>query len=300
VFGLLPALRAAGAGHDTVLRSGDAGGAFQKPELPMTPGREVAGVVDEVGEGVGENWLGTRVVAHLGMASGGYAELAVREIESVHALPDSLSSEAAVAMIGTGRTTMGILDAAQLASDDVILVMAAAGGVGNLLVQAGLNVGATVIGAAGGAAKVEQVRKLGATITVDYGRPDWTSTVREALDGRDVTVALEGVGGELGRDALELLGPGGRLIMYGWASALGEATQFTTGDLVERGLTTTWAIGPAMLRRRTLRDLEEQALAEAAAGRLVPAVQAFPLKDAAEAHTALETRATTGKVILLP
>ncbi|WP_129668029.1 zinc-binding dehydrogenase [Phytoactinopolyspora endophytica] len=285
---------------DTALRAGTPGGTFALPELPMTPGREVAGVVDELGEGVDAGWLGTRVVTHLGMASGGYAELAVREVEAVHALPGTVDFDVAVAMIGTGRTTMGILDVAQLGNDDVVLVMAAAGGIGNLLVQTGRNIGAMVIGAAGGAAKVDQVRQAGASVAVDYRRPDWTEQVREALDGREVCAVLEGVGGDLGRQALELLGPGGRLIMYGWASGAGQATRVTTDDLTGRALTASWALGPAMFRRRDIRGLEEASLAEAAAGRLVPAVQAFPLDDAAAAHAALESRATTGKVVLHP
>lgn len=292
-------VRAAGV-HliDTVIRQGGAGGAYGRPGLPMTPGREVAGVVDELGDGVDADWLGTRVVAHLGSANGGYAEVAVSDIASVHALPDGVAFDASVAMIGTGRTTMGILSFAQLTSDDVVLITAAAGGIGSLVVQTGRNLGATVVGAAGGAGKVERVRALGATIAADYDDPDWTARVREALDGREITVVLDGVGGALGRGALDLLGPGGRLIMYGWAS--GTATQVTTDDLVNGGLTVTWVLGPAMRRWPPIRTLEEQALAELTAGRLVPDVQSFPLKDASAAHTALESRATLGKVVLVP
>jgi NADPH2:quinone reductase len=78
------------------------------------PGREVAGVVDAVGAGVDPEWEGRRVVAHLGAANGGYAELAVRDVDSVHPVPDALSDPAAVAMIGTGRTTIAILDEARI------------------------------------------------------------------------------------------------------------------------------------------------------------------------------------------
>jgi NADPH2:quinone reductase len=186
----------------------------RSPDLPMTPGREVAGVVDELGPGVDEEWLATRVVGHLGLASGGYAELAVRDVAEVHRLPDSIGFDTAVAMIGTGRTTMGILDFAQLTKDEVMLVTAAAGGIGNLLVQTGRNLGATVVGVAGGSAKVERVRAAGATIVVDYRDPEWTARVREALGERDATIAFEGVGGELGRGALELLGGGGRSVTW--------------------------------------------------------------------------------------
>jgi NADPH2:quinone reductase len=203
-------------------------------------------------------------------------------------------------MIGTGRTTIAILELAELTSDDVVLVTAAAGGIGNLLVQAARNAGAAVVGVAGGPAKVERVRALGATAAVDYRAPDWTKAVTDAFDGRAPTVAFDGVGGALGRGALELLRPGGRLIMFGWSS--GEPTPLTAHDLYARGLTASVAIGPRIQQRPGgLRGLEAEALAEAAAGRLVPLVgQTFPLAHAADAHTALETRATMGKVVLVP
>ena len=91
---------------DTALRAGRPMGPLPLPELPTIPGREVAGVVDAVGPKVDEQWVGRRVVAHLGPASGGYAELAVRETEALRALPDGLADDAAVAMIGTGRTAL--------------------------------------------------------------------------------------------------------------------------------------------------------------------------------------------------
>ncbi|GAA0348186.1 zinc-binding dehydrogenase [Actinoallomurus spadix] len=284
---------------DTMLRRGAYEGPFPPPELPMTPGREVAGVVDELGDGVEESWLGKRVVVHLGMASGGYAERAVAHVTDLHALPDDLGYDAAVAMVGTGRMTMGILDVAQPTAGDVVLVTAAAGGIGTLLVQAARNLGATVVGLAGGAAKAARVRQAGAEIAVDYTAADWTDRVRDALGGRGVTLALDGVGGQAGRSAFELLAPGGRLVVFGWSG--GEPVQFTAADLLGRSLSASVALGPGILRRPGgLRGLQERALAEAAAGRLVPAVQTFALKDAAAAHAALETRATVGKVVLVP
>lgn len=285
---------------DTSIRAGVSGGPFPLPELPMTPGREVAGVVDELGPGVDEAWLGQRVVAHLGQASGGYAERAVRDVTALHALPDGVADDVAVAMIGTGRTTMGILETAALTSDDVLLVTAAAGGIGSLLVQAGRNAGSTVVGVAGGKAKVEQVRTLGADVAVDYTVGGWADEVREQLSERHVTVVLDGVGGELGRAAFELLQPGGRLLLFGWSS--GEPVPLNAMDIVGSGVTVGPAVGPRLLTRPGgLRELEDRALASAAKGELIPLVSAaFPLARAAEAHTALERRETVGKVILKP
>jgi NADPH:quinone reductase len=284
---------------DTVLREGRPMGPLALPDLPTIPGREVAGTVDAVGPEVDERWLGRRVVAHLGPASGGYAELAVREAEALHALPDGLADDAAVAMIGTGRTALAILEVARPTADDVVLVTAAAGGLGSLLVQAARNAGATVVGVAGGPAKVDRVRQLGADVAVDYAAAGWSDAVRAALDGRDVTVALDGVGGAIGRGALELLGVGGRLILFGAAS--GEQIELSVGDLYSRGLTVSAAIGARIAQRPGgLRALEEQALAAAADGRLLPLVQRFALAQAAAAHTAIQARGTVGKTVLVP
>jgi NADPH2:quinone reductase len=265
---------------DTKLRAAGQQGLLPQPELPAIPGREVAGVIDAVGAGVGGEWIGRRVVAHLGPASRGYASLAVREVEALHVLPDSLADDAAVAMIGTGRTTMAILDTAAITRDDTVLVTAAAGGIGTLLVQAARNAGASVIAAAGGPEK--------AAGGVDYNEPGWADDLGE------VTVVLDGVGGAIGRAALETLVPGGRLILFGYAS--GEMTPLTAGDLFRFGITATAAIG----RRLTItRELESRALAAAADGTLTPAITRFPLADAAAAHAALESRRTTGKVVLV-
>jgi len=124
--------------------------------------------------------------------------------------------------------------------------------------------------------------------------------VRSALGGREVTVALDGVGGAVGRTALELVGPGGRVIFFGWAS--GSPTEFTVGDLFSRGLTVSAAIGARLLKRPGgLRGLEAETLALAASGELVPLVGShFALADAADAHRAIETRATVGKTVLVP
>src|ERR687892_133287 len=129
--------------------------------------------------------------------------------------------------------------------------------------------------------------------------------VRAALDnpgtagGRGVSVALDGVGGEIGRGALESLVPGGRIVLFGWSS--GEPLEITTSDLYAGGITASAAVGPRMLQRPGgLRDLETRSLAEAAAGRLTPLFTRFPLAEAAKAHEALETPATTGKVVLVP
>ncbi|MBB5804706.1 NADPH2:quinone reductase [Saccharothrix ecbatanensis] len=276
---------------DTTIRRGEGGGPFPLPSLPMTPGREVAGVVTRVGDGVEAHWLGKRVTAHLGQASGGYAELAVANAASLHELPDHVSDEAAVAMIGTGRTAVGVLRIAEITSDDVVLVTSAAGGLGALFVQEAKAVGAKVVGVAS-TAKLDLVRELGADVVADYTRPGWSEGIGE------VTVVLDGVGGAPGREALDLLGVGGRIVLFGWSA--GEPTRIETADLYRLGITATVAVGPRMMKGTNLRGLEELSLRALADQRLTPLTTVFPLSEAAKAHAALEGRATVGKVVLKP
>ena len=283
---------------DTAIRNGEGPEYYARPELPMVPGREVAGVVEAVGAGTDESWADRRVVAHLGLASGGYAAKALAPAAALHEIPARLDADAAVAMIGTGRTATAILDTAALRAEDVVLVTAAAGGLGALFIQAARNAGASVVGVAGGTEKTERVRDLGATAAVDYLSPDWPERVRDALQGREVSVVLDGVGGELGRQALELLEPGGRMLVFGWSS--GGPTKLTTMDIFTRSLTVTSGFGPDIGSPDRKRELEARALAQAAAGHLVPLISRFPLADAAAAHRALESRATVGKAVLIP
>ncbi|WP_030681838.1 zinc-binding dehydrogenase [Streptomyces cellulosae] len=286
---------------DTVLRAGrDLGMAL--PRLPMTPGREVAGVVDAVGPGVDESWLGVRAVAYLGHErNGGYAEFAVAPAEALHSVPDEVDDATAVAMIGTGRTTTGVLEQAALTAGDVVVVTAAAGGMGALLVQAARRAGALVVGLAGGAHKTAVVLEQGANGAVDYTVPGWEARLAEALGDASSTVVFDGVGGRLGRAAAESLGAGGRHLYFGWASDEGRFATFTPEELAKSGITSRLAVGPTLFALPGgIRRLEETALGWAAADLMRPLVHAFPLSRAAQAHQALETRATVGKVVLRP
>ncbi|KIA62672.1 zinc-binding dehydrogenase [Nocardia vulneris] len=288
-------VRAAGV-HliETVMREGLPIGP-PLPQLPAVFGGEVAGVVESVGPGVAADWVGVAVVTSRS-ASGGYAELTVAEVAMLHRIPAALDFAAAVAMIVTGTTTVEVLDIAELTADDVVLVHSAAGGIGRLLVQHARTVGARVVGAAGGAAKVAAVAALGADLAVDYNEPGWLDEVRRVVGG--VTVVLDGVQGEKGRAAIDLLSTGGRYLTYGNASRGDFAPDVE--KLREQGISYIDALASMLAEPRPVRAEEERALAAAVQGRMVPAVQAFPLARAAAAHAALEQRATTGKVVLEP
>lgn len=285
---------------DTTIRSGVAGGPFGLPTLPMTPGREVAGLVDATGPDVDAAWVGRRVVAHLGMASGGYASQAVAPVDALIPLADGVAAADAVAMVGTGRTTLGVVEEAAITAADVVLVTAAAGGIGNLLVQAATEAGAMVVGVAGGAAKVALVESLGAEVAVDYSDTGWVDEVRRRLGDRRVTLALDGVGGPIGRAAFELVAPGGRVVLFGYSA--GEPMPLSAEDLFSSGVVVGAAIGPRMFARPGgIHALAVEAVERLTAGRWHPIVHPpFALADAAEAHRAIVGRTTTGKVVLVP
>ncbi|MFD5179058.1 zinc-binding dehydrogenase [Nocardia sp. NPDC058379] len=284
---------------DTALRRGEPG-PFPVPALPTVPGREVAGTVDRVGAGVDPGLLGTSVVAHLGAAPGGYAEFATADADRLLTIPDGVDPSTAVAMLGTGRTTLGILLFTELDAESVAVIPAAAGGIGTLLVQYAAAAGATVIGLAGGPDKVRDVAANGADIAVDYTAADWQAKVRSQLGGRTATDVFDGVGGDIGTAAVELLGPGGRHLIFGWSS--GAPTAVDPDALAARGITSRSVLGPAMLERAggDLLPLSQRALTAAADGLFRPAITEFPLAAAARAHESLENRSTTGKVVLIP
>ncbi|NUS44051.1 MAG: zinc-binding dehydrogenase [Mycobacteriaceae bacterium] len=295
-------VRAAGVhAVETKMRAGAEGELPPLPELPAIFGGEVSGTVDATGPGVDPSWIGRDVVTARS-TPGGYAELTVAEVDTLNLRPAGLSHELAVAMVGTGNTTLDVLDIARLVAGDVVLVNSAAGGIGRLIVQYARGVGATVIGAAGGPEKTDAVRSLGADLAVDYNQPGWAEVIRDWLGaGRRVTAALDGVGGEKGRTALELVGRGGRFVTYGSISM--DKIVPGADELAARGVTWIDALDIMIARHgdgTTGIDYAARALAEADAGRLIPAVQSFPLAKAAAAHAALENRETTGKVVLIP
>ncbi|MFE9651480.1 zinc-binding dehydrogenase [Micromonospora sp. NPDC006431] len=258
--------------------------------LPLIPGNGVGGVITQVGPGVDPALVGRRVVSSTG-GSGGYAERVVVDRDAPFAVPDGLPLDQAVALLADGRTAAMLVDAAGLRGGERVLVEAAAGGVGILLTQLATAAGARVVAAAGGARKVALLRERGLDAVVDYRQPDWTARVRAATGGIDVV--FDGVGGRLAGEAFDLLGPGGRMLSFGLAS--GAWADLPADLAAARGVTLLRpSAAPAELRAFT-----EQVLAEAAAGRLRPLIgQRFPLGRAADAHAAIESRATVGKTLL--
>lgn len=261
------------------------------PPLPFTPGFEVAGTIEAVGEGVEHLQTGQRVIA--AMQSGGYAEYAVASAERVVPIPENLEYGAATALLVQGLTALGLLK--NLQAGQTVLIHAAAGGVGSLLVQLAKQKGARVIGTASTSQKLDIVKGLGADVGIDYTQPDWTNRVLEATNGKGVDLLIEMVGGSIGSRNAELLAEKGTMIVFGAAS--GEDFQISALGLLGKNLTvrgyTLYGEKP-----ETLAEFTRELMSQLEADKLRVMVQEFPLAEASQAHTALEGRKTTGKIVL--
>ncbi|MBB5780274.1 zinc-binding dehydrogenase [Nonomuraea jabiensis] len=267
-----------------------------RPELPYVPGGLVAGRVSSAGEGVDPAWVGRRVIAGTG-ETGGFAERAVAAAEDLFAVPDDLGLPEAVALHSDGSTAQGLIEGAKVRPGEWVLVEAAAGGVGSLLVQLARTAGARVVGAARGSRKLDLIRELGAEAAVDYSEPGWTERVLEATGGAGADVVFDGVGGEIGRAAFGVTARGGRFSVHGASS--GEVTavdpaQTGREDVDVIGIEQLFGFGPHVAR------WAEEMMAQAAAGLVRPVIgQTFPLERAADAHAAIEHRTALGKTLLL-
>lgn len=271
-----------------------------KLQLPFTPGGEGAGVVTAVGEGVGGVKAGDRVAYNI--ASGAYAdEVAVPAGKTVP-LPDGISPEIAATLVIKGGTAHYLLfETWPVQPGETILVHAASGGVGTLLVQWGAAIGAKVIALAGSDEKVDLARRNGAAFAFNSRQDGWAARVRDATAGKGVDVVYDGVGKATFEASLDCLRPRGLMVSYGNAS--GPVTGVALSMLQSRGslYVTRPTSGQYFGTPETLRSTMSAVFDALLAGRIRPTInQRFSLENAADAHRALEGRETTGASILVP
>jgi NADPH2:quinone reductase len=277
---------------ETMIRRGS-GRPFFGQEPPYRAGVGVSGTVRAVGEGVDAGWIGRRVVTRTG-EYGGYVERALEPVEALVPVPDGVSFADAAALLHDGVTAVALAGIVRVRAGDRVLVTAAGGGLGALLVQLAHAAGGYVVPAGRGAAKLERVRRLGADAVVDYSEPGWIERVRAVAPALDVV--LDGAGGAYGREAFDLVARGGRFSAHG--TPAGAFAQPDPAQAAARGIIVT-GIQEVQLEPERFRAYAAQALAEGAAGRLRPLIgQTFPVERAADAHTAIEQRAVIGKTLL--
>lgn len=274
-------------------------GLYQVP-LPATPGKEAAGVVEAVGARVKHLQVGDRV-AYSSSESGAYAQARVLAADRLVKVPDNIDDNTAAAAILKGLTAQVLLrQVYKVRKSDALLVHAAAGGVGSILVQWARHLGATVIAVVGSAAKADVARELGAQHAL-LSDDDWVAQVKAITGGRGVTVAYDSVGKDTFMRSLDSLRPRGMMVSYGNAS--GAPPAISPLELSKRG--SLFLTRPTLFHFISTRSALTRAAQELfdLIGRGVIKVrigQTYPLSEASRAHADLEARRTTGSTLLVP
>lgn len=282
---------------DTYHRSG----LYPVPKLPSGIGLEGAGVVEAVGEGVAGFAVGDRV-AYAHGPLGAYAEMRNLPADRAVKLPDALSFEQGAAMMLQGLTAQYLLRRThRVQPGETILVHAAAGGVGSILVQWGKALGATVIGTVGSDEKAERVKALGCDHVIVYSREDFVARVKDITGGRGVRVAYDSVGRDTFLRTLDCVQRLGLVALFGNAS--GPVEPFDPLLLAQKGglFLTRPILAQYIATRAELDEMAADLFDAVLSGKVrIDVNQRFALRDAAEAHRALEGRRTTGASVLLP
>jgi len=274
-------------------------GLYKAPRLPFVPGMEGAGVIEAVGDGVTDARVGQRV-AYTGVL-GAYADQRLVPASMVVPLPADIPDEIAAACMMRGLTAEFLLRRTlPLQAGDSILFHAAAGGVGLIACQWARHLGLRLIGTAGGAEKCQRARAAGAAEVIDYLAEDFVARVKELTNGQGVKAVFDGVGKDTFDKSLNCLRPFGMMVAFGQSSGpvapLDVLTLSAKGSLY---LTRPTVMTHAADRARYL-DMAAELFTVVRSGAVkIEIGQRFALRDAADAHRALEGRRTVGSTILV-
>ncbi len=275
-------------------------GRYPIPAFPVTIGMEAAGVVDAVGEDVTGLQPGDRV-AYATQPMGAYAEARIINATRLVLVPEGIGDPAAATLMQKGMTAAYLLTRTHpIQPGEVVLVQAAAGGMGLYLSQWAKALGATVVGTVSTPEKAELAKTHGCDHVIDYTREDFAARIKDLTNGRGCDVIYDGVGKKTFLGSLDALAILGHMVSYGGAS--GPVDEIKMSDLAAKSLN----LSRPSLYHHTDRPEDLQSLASAVfdavgKGWLIPEVrQTYPLKDAAQAHADLEARRTTGATVLVP
>jgi len=275
-------------------------GRYKPPALPFTLGSEAAGTVTAVGEGVTDVAVGDRVA--YAMVLGAYAEYAVVPAKRLVKVPDGIDAQTAAGVMLQGLTAHYLTHSTfAIKPGDTALVHAAAGGAGQLVTRIARLRGATVYGTVGSEAKAAIARKAGAAATIDYRTQDFEAEVKKLTGGRGVDVVYDSVGKDTFDKSLNSLRPRGMLALFGFSS--GPVAPFDPAVLGAKGslFLTRPGLNQYIATREELVGRAEELFAWLAAGKLEVTIdRVFRLAEVADAHRALESRRTAGKLLLVP
>jgi NADPH2:quinone reductase len=274
-------------------------GRYPSP-LPFVDGQEAAGTVTEVGSDVRSLKVGDRV-AYTG-AMGAYAEYAAVPADRLIRVPDKITDQQAAAAMLQGMTAEYLLYSTYpLKKGETALIHAAAGGLGQLMVQMAKNIGAHVIGTAGSAEKVKLAKEAGADEVINYVEQDFEAETKRLTGGKGVHVVYDGVGKTTFDGGLNVLRPRGHMVLFGGAS--GPVPPVDPIKLMQKG--SLVLARPSLAHYiATREELEQRAgavLGWIAEGKVKLHIQrTYKLEEAAQAHRDLEGRKTAGKILLVP
>jgi NADPH2:quinone reductase len=272
-------------------------GVYSVPLLPWVPGREAAGVVVAAGAGVDTALVGARVAYCAPRASGSYAELATVPASALFRFETELPFDVMAALPQQGLTAHGVLQLAALRPGQTALVLAAAGGVGQMLVQLARRAGARVLGVVSTPAKRDAVAALGAEVITGY--EDFDEATRSLTAGRGVDVVFDSVGRATQVASFASLARYGQLIYYGDASGL--PPPIDVDSLYGRSLRVgAFGLDIDLDPEGTDRARRDLASALCRGELRVSIFRSFALAEAAAAHIEIESRKTTGKIVLVP
>jgi NADPH2:quinone reductase len=272
-------------------------GLYRMP-LPFTPGSEAAGIVEEIGDGVDLVKRGDRVA--YAMIRGTYAEYAIAPAEKLVPLPDTIDAKTAAAAMLQGMTAHYLsMSTYRIDDGETVLVHAAAGGVGALLVQIAKMRGARVLGTAS-AKHLHIAREAGCDVVIDYTKDDFESIVMSETGSKGCAVVYDSVGKTTFDKSLDCCGLRATLALFGQSS--GTVPPFEPSRLAKNGVFLTRpSLGHYIHSRDELMGRAHDVFNWIGDGRLKLRIdREAPLRDVAEAHRALEARETTGKVLLIP
>ena len=270
-----------------------------KPEMPFSPGGEVAGVIKEIGEGVTRVKPGDRVIAF--NTWGGFAEEMVVDADRTIPMPATMDFVPAAAFVLTyGTSYHALKDRAEIKAGETMLVLGAAGGVGLAAIQIGKAMGARVIAAASSDEKLKVCRDNGADEVINYGSEDLRARVKVITAGRGLDVVYDPVGGPYSEPALRDMAWKGRFLVVGFAA--GDIPKVPLNLMLLKGCSIVGVFWGAFTKNEPERNRENnwELMAMYAAGKIKPHIHAtYPLERAADALIEVLNKRVSGKVVLV-